>query len=157
MNLLKRIFGSTPPQKECPRCLGKGHVDWDDIARLKQQLKWKPGPCAYCNGSGKIDHRIEQNVPVDASYLVNDLTKDERKRIINGNPDAIEAGMRWNDLMEASIQRICHMHFEDGLTSEQIVDFFLKTRPDGSDFNQQEKKDLADYVERVIKHKSGKN
>jgi len=53
--------------KECPRCLGKGNVDWDDIKRLKRESDWEPGPCAYCHGSGKVDQNIVDQVPVDAS------------------------------------------------------------------------------------------
>ncbi len=33
---------------ECPRCLGKKHIDESDIARLRKQGDWTPGPCKYC-------------------------------------------------------------------------------------------------------------
>jgi len=29
---------------ECPRCLGKKHVDKVDIERLNRQNEWLPGP-----------------------------------------------------------------------------------------------------------------
>jgi DnaJ-class molecular chaperone len=38
----------------CTRCLGKGHVDEADIARLERESQWLPDKCAFCNGSGKI-------------------------------------------------------------------------------------------------------
>jgi hypothetical protein len=43
---------------ECPRCLGKTDVDWDDIKRLQLELFWVPGPCRYCEGSGKLPKRL---------------------------------------------------------------------------------------------------
>jgi hypothetical protein len=46
-----RIFRSN--MVDCPRCLGKGAVDSEDIRRLKKELFWGPGKCAYCNGLEK--------------------------------------------------------------------------------------------------------
>jgi hypothetical protein len=43
MNILKRFFGRSANLDECPRCLGKGHVDMNDIVRLGQELKWSRG------------------------------------------------------------------------------------------------------------------
>ena len=80
--------------KECPRCLGKGHVDPNDIKRLKRESEWLPASCAYCNGSGKVDWGMEDKVPVDVSYLVMDLTENERKKIAAGDQDAIERAKR---------------------------------------------------------------
>ena len=61
---------------ECPRCLGKGHVDKKDIKRLKREREWMPGQCAYCDGSGKVDDNMLQSTNVDEVSLVyenNDL------------------------------------------------------------------------------------
>ena len=40
---------------QCPRCLGKTHVDQEDIRRLGREMEWIPGPCAYCEGTGKVE------------------------------------------------------------------------------------------------------
>jgi hypothetical protein len=156
MSLLKKVFGSSQSFKECPRCLGKGHVDWDDIKRLNQELKWRPGTCAYCNGIGKVDRKIEDNVPVDASYLVNNLPEDERKRIINGHPDALEWGKQFEEQVDRFINQICYLHFETGLNSSQIAKFFLIGKEDSGSY-EIEKQDFVDYVERVIQKKRNKN
>ena len=51
---------------DCPRCLGKGHVDLQDIKRLRRELFWEPGPhCAYCDGNKDllwIAEKIEQPI-----------------------------------------------------------------------------------------------
>jgi len=133
--------------------LGKGLVDWDDIKRLSQELKWIPGKCAYCNGTGMVDSGIESNVPVDASYLVTNLHEDERKLIINGHPDAIERGKQHEDAVDNFIEQITYLHSEGGLTPLQIAKFFLIGND--SDESKEEEKELIDYVERVIKKRGG--
>lgn len=150
MNLFDSIFRKDKSLKECPRCLGKGHVDWNDIKRLNQELKWVPGTCAYCNGVGNIDRKVEDNVPVDASYLILNLPDDERKRIINGYPDALERGKQHEDQVDNFINQISYLHFEGGLTPLQIATFFLIGSED-FDTYESEKLEFVDYVERVIK------
>ena len=38
----------------CPRCLGSGQVNWDNICALGMECYWDPGPCRYCAQQGKI-------------------------------------------------------------------------------------------------------
>ncbi len=38
----------------CPRCLGKGFVDLNDIKRLGMETRWKQGACPYCGGQGNV-------------------------------------------------------------------------------------------------------
>lgn len=148
MSLLKNLFGSDS-LKQCPRCLGKGFVDDEDIKRLKQELKWKPGTCAYCNGTGKVDKNIEDNIAVDSSFLVMDIPELERKRMIGGHPDALELGRQMDEDREYFIDQICHLHFVAGLNSSQITTFFLLHR-DGLPSYEEEYEELLDYVNRVI-------
>src|SRR5688572_10786249 len=122
MRFVDRIFGNSQPLKECPRCLGKGHVDQADIKRLKQELMWIPGTCAYCNGTGKINPKIEARVPVDASYLVINLPESVKKKILSGNADALRLARNYNNKMSAFIDRIWALHSNEGLTPEQVAD-----------------------------------
>ena len=39
----------------CPRCVGKGFVDKNDITRLGMEGSWSQGYCRYCDGKGKVD------------------------------------------------------------------------------------------------------
>jgi DnaJ-class molecular chaperone len=80
MNFLSRLFSSESNKIECPRCLGKGHVDNNDIKRLGKELKWRPGSCAYCKGSGTVNAAMVRTVPVDLAYLVNELPQEEEIR-----------------------------------------------------------------------------
>lgn len=155
MNLFSRIFNNRQSLKECPRCLGKGKVDWDDIKRLNKELKWLPGSCAYCNGGGKVDAKMENKVAVDTTYLVNNLSKEERKRIINQHPDALERASRFEDQLDNFINEVCYLHFEADLKPIQIVNFYMISKAD-SDSYESEKQELVEYIERVIQVKGSK-
>lgn len=39
----------------CPRCLGDGYVNEQDIERLHTSLFWTPGDCLYCSSIGKVN------------------------------------------------------------------------------------------------------
>ena len=85
MNLFTRLFkrSQIPGPLTCPRCLGKGHVDKDDIIRLKQEGRWGTGTCAYCKGTGAVDKEMLSKVPADARHLTTDLSELEREAIVN--------------------------------------------------------------------------
>ncbi|OJY92203.1 MAG: hypothetical protein BGP13_08550 [Sphingobacteriales bacterium 40-81] len=72
MNFINRIFRRN--LVECPRCLGKGKVDKEDIKRLKMDLFWAPGTCAYCKGIGKVPPKRTKKISADFAYLTTDLT-----------------------------------------------------------------------------------
>jgi hypothetical protein len=155
MRIFSRLFNKDHNRKECLRCLGKGHVDWDDIKRLDQELKWIPGKCAYCNGTGNVDSGIERNVPVDASYLVVNMDDAERKRILDGDSDANERGKQYADAVNTFINQIAYLYFEGGLTPLQISNFFLIGKDDSKNYKK-EQQDMIDYVQRVIEKRSKK-
>lgn len=62
---------------ECPRCLGKKHVDTDDIKRLNRQNDWLPGACAYCDEKGFVESTMIENVPVDQIDIANKMGIEE--------------------------------------------------------------------------------
>lgn len=155
MSLFKNLFSSNDSLKQCPRCLGKGFVDDEDIKRLKQELKWIPGTCAYCNGTGQVDKDIEDNIAVDAPFLVMNVPELERNRMISGHPDAIEQGIRTDEEHEYFIKQICYLHFVGGLSSTQIATFFLLYLEERESY-EEEHEDLVRYIDKVIA-KEGKH
>lgn len=141
----KSLFGFKSTLKECPRCLGKGHVDQDDIKRLNQELIWTTGTCAYCDGLGKVDSKI--NLPAETSYLVNDLSKKEREKIRRNHPDAIKRGKQLEEETLSFIRQVRHLHFDLGLTSSQITDSFLTAE---NNLKEHEIEAFRNYIETII-------
>ncbi len=89
---------------KCPRCLGKGFVDLEDIIRLNRQLKWVPAPCAYCNASGRVEKEILSKVAVDCMYLTIDLPESVIEKIKQGDTETIEKGKERERFIDHLIQ-----------------------------------------------------
>lgn len=151
MNFFKDLFNKSKHLIECPRCLGKGHVDQDDIKRLGQELRWTPGPCAYCSGAGKVDAEMVDKVAIDEAYLTADLSARERKLFINGNPDAIERGDIIAEQMDDFIKDVNELHFVRKLGAEQIAQLYMESAPELSvQIYAEEKAALIKYIQKVI-------
>ncbi|MCE2996231.1 MAG: hypothetical protein ACK5RG_04560 [Cyclobacteriaceae bacterium] len=151
MSIWSKIFGMKAAQKSCPRCLGKGHVDWADIKRLDRELIWIPGKCAYCNGSGMVERTMEERVPVDLPFLVINSPEATRKKIIAGDSGAMEVGHFHHQQINATIDEIVYLHLENGWDAKEIFEYFLS---EGRNSKLADKRDeVVDYIERVIQKK----
>jgi hypothetical protein len=160
MGLINKLFDRDKGKIECPRCLGKGHVDWDDIKRLNQQLKWKPGKCAYCDGIGKINSKLLSKVSVDNSYLTTDLTKDEKMRLLDKDEGALKRAKENDNQRNNFIKQISFLHFKGGMNSTLIAEFYLIPNEDSENNSgspEQEKVDLIEYIDSVIEINRNKN
>jgi hypothetical protein len=150
MKLVHKLFNNS--KVNCPRCLGKGHVDWDDIERLEKKLKWIPGDCAYCNGKGEVHATLVSKIAVDHTYLTTDLPEQERKRIINGDKDALERGHVYDSDINNFIQQVEFLHFNGGLDINKIIEFYFIPKSE-SEMSPEEKKDFIAYISKIIEHK----
>ncbi len=71
-DLLEQLLTITESQNGqmlCPRCMGKGHVDHNDIQRLSMAVD-AFGPCNYCESTGSV---------LKGSPLVSDVTVQNSK------------------------------------------------------------------------------
>jgi len=150
MNILNQIFRRN--MVDCPRCLGKGKVDLEDIKRLKKELFWIPGKCAYCNGIGKVPPNRIEKISVDLEYLTTDLSSLERNRLINGNEDALKRAAQHRELVQKFIEQIEHLYYIENKEPDEIADCIFHKQnilvhsPD-------EKQELIDYISKVIRSK----
>jgi len=138
---------------ECPRCLGKGFVGPDDIRRLNRQLKWAPGPCAYCDASGKVNEELLSKVPVDATYLTIDLPESEIEKIKNGDEETIEKGKLQELFIDNLINYIEDQYLNNNMNAESIADLYLKTEDEKAVFSV-EKENLLQYIRKIIELKN---
>jgi hypothetical protein len=137
---------------ECPRCLGKAFVDWDDIRRLNKVLKWAPGPCAYCLGSGKVDKEMLSKVPVDYTYLTIDLPESEMEKIKEGHAETLEKGRIHEFFLDNLIKYAEHHYISEKMNAESIADLYLRTEDETALFSL-ERKNLVQYIEKIIELK----
>jgi hypothetical protein len=149
MGFFKKIFSKNETLLECPRCLGKGYVDQEDIIRLNQELRWVPGNCAYCNAKGKVSQDKISKLPPDTSYLVNNLSDKEREDIFNADPFALERGKYHDNMFKTLVEQINYLHFECGLDTLRIATFFMLGNEENINFDK-EKLDFIDFTEKVI-------
>ena len=145
MNFITNIFNKN--KIDCPRCLGKGHVDWEDIKRLNKELKWGPGKCAFCNGKGRIRQNFEQKVSVDTTYLTSDLSEIERKKIINGEKQATLNGLVREERADHFITQVLFLKVKGNLTFEEITEFYLIPK---NLMSIEEKNEFKDYIKRIV-------
>lgn len=149
MNILDWLFRKN--WVECPRCLGKGHVDLRDIERLHKELFWMAGKCAYCKGRGHVPPDMPDKVKPDLAYLSLSLRVWERRRLINGDQAALNRAREFElnyQRLVASIRQLYlngkrepvdiarHLYLENGKTNYSAADL----------------QQSVQYIEKVIKY-----
>lgn len=134
---------------ECPRCLGKGLVDWEDIRRLNKQLRWVPAPCAYCNGIGKVNKEQLSKVAVDCVYLTIDLPESELEKIKEGDEETVEKGKQRELFVDNLIEYVEHQHISNDMDAEDIANLYLSTEDEKAAFYV-DKKSLLLYIQKII-------
>lgn len=153
MNIFNKLFNK--PKVDCPRCLGKGKVDWDDIKRLNKELKWIPGLCAYCKGGGKVSPEVVSKVKVDTTYLTTKLSNAERNRLFKGDPDALQRATDYEAFIDKLIRQIEHLHVVQHLDAKQIFDVYVMPEF-GVRATKKQLAEMLQYVEKVIAKRTGK-
>jgi hypothetical protein len=153
MNFLNRIFRRN--MIDCPRCLGKGKVDLEDIKRLQKELFWIPGKCAYCNGIGRVPPDRIEKINVDFEYLTTDLPSWERSKVINGDEAALERGNEFKKLIQSFVQDIEHLYYIENKEPSEIANYIIH-KHGKHEVSTLEKQELVNYIERVIKSKNKK-
>ena len=148
MSILENLFKSN--KVECPRCLGKGKVDIEDIKRLKMKLKWIPGPCAYCAETGKVSSKLESKIPVNMAYLTKDISTEERNMVLKGDSDALSRAEWYDSELNDFITEVDFLYFKGNLNSELITDFFLIGRAT----DETDRAELLDYITQIISEKT---
>ena len=82
---LEKFLEENPPDENgtiiCPKCLGKGDVDNDDIKRLSMGDNLIPGVCLYCNGFGLVNiEKIDSSKVDQKIYDIENNITDIQKR-----------------------------------------------------------------------------
>ncbi len=150
MGFFENLFQSK--KVECPRCLGKGDVDLEDLKRLGMELKWATGPCAYCQGKGEVSEKMKSRIAVDCTYLTHDISAVERRRLINKDADALRRAEYYEASVENQIKQIVYLYEEGKMKPNEIMEFFFLNETEQDDL-EESKSEFLDYVNRVIQLK----
>lgn len=154
MSIFNFLFSKS--NVECPRCLGKTFVDWDDIRRLDKLLKWVPAPCAYCLGTGKVPKEMLLKVPVDCTYLTIDLPESEMEKLKDGNEEALKKA-KLHDLFLDNLIKYTESHYlNKKMDAVSIADLYLSTEDETASFSL-ERKNLLQFIEKVIELKKSES
>ena len=160
MSFLNRFFKRSNDQVTCPRCLGKGHVDENDIKRLKKEMQWLPGNCAYCNGLKTVAADMVSKVPVDLTYLTTNLSATERRKLKSNDRDAMQRASDFDAYINKFVDKVVQWYFVENLEIEEIAEHLLQPKPDSASEDseyQQAKTELMDYISKIIALKKSGN
>jgi len=135
--------------------LGKGNVDWDDIKRLKQELKWLPGECAYCNGKGKVPSDFPNKISPDNVYLTSDLTLEERKKVVSSDAEIIKILQVRNNQADDFIRQVLYLYFIGNLEIDKIIEFYSIPRYN-EEINLEQKKEITESIRKIIEFEKEK-
>jgi len=135
---------------QCPRCLGKGHVDNEDIKRLKKEIYWIPGSCAYCEGSGSVTSDIINSTEVDEAYLTTDLSPEERIKFLIKDNEAVERSKTFKSAIEYLKDTVIRLYSEENKNINEITAAILNDL-EISNSDEDKVKELEAFIETVIK------
>lgn len=150
MNFFNRIFRRN--MVDCPRCLGKGKVSSEDIKRLKMELFWAPGRCAYCNGIGKVPAGRAEKLDAGLEYLTTDIPSWERHRVINGDGGALKRAGEFKEVIQKIIEEIEHLYYIENQEPNEIADHLFHKKGKFV-YSAAEKQEVIEYIQKVIKTK----
>jgi len=119
----------------------------DDIKRLKNELIWMPGKCAYGNGVGKVKPEMITGVAANDGYFTLDISKLERNFFINGNQAAIKRGEAHKEYVDLIIQNIKELYFVENLDIEEMAELYLQSIPE---WGIKQKNELSSYIKRLL-------
>lgn len=134
----------------CPRCLGKGHVDEDDIKRFKRELYWLPGKCAFCMGRGRVSKKMISSVSADFIYLTLDLSKFERWKLLKKDEKALQRAEYFETWLKDFHTKTTHLYYNENQDAEQFAESFIRNSNNPNP-TAKERQELIEYIKRVVK------
>jgi hypothetical protein len=151
-NFISRFFARG--KVKCPRCLGKGNVDLADIKRLKMELYWGEGQCAYCGGSGKVLPSTVTAIRPDMAYLTTDTPNSEKLRLLNRDENSLKRARDFEAETESIIKEIEDLYFIENLEPERIADSF-EGKYQMTNYVGDQRKAMINYINKVIQRRLG--
>jgi hypothetical protein len=111
---------------DCPRCLGKGHVDKQDVIRLRRIFFWIPGPhCAFCNGLKRVELSFASRVNADDWFITSDLSLVMYQKYIDKDPELLAQLEAQEHYIQSISNLIIQYHYRLKLSKEDTRKIIL--------------------------------
>lgn len=111
---------------DCPRCLGKGNVDKEDIKRLRREFFWTDGICAFCDGKKTVKMDFAKRFNADDWYISSDLHKEDYDKYISGDQEMVDWVKHTEQQHYFLAQFVMDHHISRGLSQEKVLDLLSK-------------------------------
>jgi|TARA_B110000908_G_C10011556_1_gene338792 hypothetical protein len=106
----------------CPRCLGKGFVNKEDIKRLRREFFWIEGPhCAFCDGKKHVKYDFANRFNADDWYITSDLDKGKFQRYLNEDEEILNEIRHTEQYVYYFGNYIMEHHVSRGLSKEKVI------------------------------------
>jgi len=111
---------------DCPRCLGKGHVDKQDVIRLRRIFFWTPGPhCAFCNGLKRVELSFASRFNANDWFITSDLSLEMYQKYIDKDPELLAQLEGQEHYIQSISQLIIQYHYRLKLSKEDTRKIIL--------------------------------
>ena len=111
---------------DCPRCLGKGHVDKQGVIRLRRIFFWTPGPhCAFCNGLKRVELSFASRFNADDWFITSDLSLEMYQKYIDKDPELLAQLEGQEHYIQSISQLIIQYHYRLKLSKEDTRKIIL--------------------------------
>ena len=117
----------------CPRCLGNGYVDFQDMVRLEREYYWEEGECGFCNETGSVEYSFARKFNANDLFFNNEnWGSQEYKLYVSGDPVTIENHNQEVFLTTHLIHTIVNL-LETGYDRKEILDVLRVRLEEGAD------------------------
>ena len=112
---------------DCPRCLGKGNVNKEDIKRLRREFFWiADGSCAFCDGKKTVKLDFAKRFNADDWYISSDLDKEDYEKYISRDQEILDWVKHTEQQQYFLAKFVMDHHISRGLSQEKVLDLLSK-------------------------------
>lgn len=130
----------------CPRCLGNGYVDFQDMVRLEREYYWEEGECGFCNETGSVEYSFARKFNAnDLFFNMENWGSQEYKLYVSGDPVTVQNHRQEFFHISQLTHAIVNL-LQKGLNRDTIQDILINELEGGTD-----EESLRKFIVRVYR------
>lgn len=123
---------------DCPRCLGKGYIDKNDIKRLRREYFWNPGKCAFCKEKKKVQLSFATKINADDWFICINTNENELEKYIARDKSMVDHVNHCEKQIYHMGDFIMYNHIGRGISEQKVLELFIEeTKTKKSDIQKQ--------------------